>query len=180
MKLSKLALGVTLAAVLSAPVWAQEEAAEIDLSQDSADVAVNSQFGQWVVSCQAVTVSSNVCRLVQEQVLRESNVLVARFIVQPVEDDAAIMLAQVPGEVFLAGGAVYRLEGDEEAPQREMVWQRCMGNICEAAIVLEADELAAMDEAGAILFGYRMEPASEPIVTLVDLQEFTTGLNALR
>ena len=83
MKLSKLALGVTLAAVLSAPVWAQEEAAEIDLSQDSADVAVNSQFGQWVVSCQAVTVSSNVCRLVQEQVLRESNVLVARFIVQP-------------------------------------------------------------------------------------------------
>lgn len=180
MKKSKIIMSLALYALLSAPALGQEEAAEIDLTQDSAEVAVNAQFGQWVVSCEAITVSSNICRLQQEQVLRDSNALLARFIVQPVEDGAAIMLAQVPGDVYLAGGAVYRLEGDEEAPQREMIWQRCAGNLCEAAIVLEADELAAMDEAGAILFGYRMDPSSEPIVTLVDLQEFATGLNALR
>lgn len=179
-ELSRTIGGLILGAALTTPVFAQDDAEKIDLSQESADVAVNAQFGQWVVSCEAVTVSSNVCRLVQEQVLRDSDVLVARFVVQPVEGGDAIMLAQVPGAVFLAGGAVYRLQGDEETPQREMIWQRCYGNICEAAIVLEAEELSAMNEAGAILFGYRLEPNSEPIVTLVDLQEFTNGLDALR
>ncbi len=180
MFLRKFILGLTLSAAVAAPALAQENANPIDLNQDNADVAINTQFGQWVVSCQAVTVNTNVCRLLQEQVLRDSNVLVARFIVQPVENGAAVMLAQVPGDVYLAGGAVYRLDGDEDGPQREMIWQRCMGGICEAALVLEADEIEAMNAAGAILFGYRMEPTSDPIVTLVDLEAFATGLDALR
>jgi invasion protein IalB len=180
MTLRKFMLGLTLSVTVAVPAIAQEDTAAIDLNQNNADVAINTQFGQWVVSCQAVTVNTNVCRLLQEQVLRDSNVLVARFIVQPVENGAAIMLAQVPGDVYLAGGAVYRLDGDEEGPQREMIWQRCMGGICEAAIVLEAEELAAMNSAGAILFGYRMEPTSDPIVTYVDLDAFGTGLDALR
>lgn len=144
------------------------------------DVSVNTQFGQWIVACEAVTVNSNVCRLIQEQILRDTNTLVARFIAQPSDEGTAVLLAQVPIEVFLAGGAVYRLEGDDEAPQREMIWQRCAGALCEAALLLEAEELAAMDGAGAILFGYRMGPTTDPIITRVDMTDFGAGLDALR
>lgn len=149
------------------------------VAQD-AEVAVNAQFGQWIVSCDAVTVNTNICRLVQEQVLRDSGDLVARFIVQPTEDESAVLLAQVPIAVFLAGGAVYRLEGDDVAPQREMIWQRCAGPVCEAALLLEPDELAAMNDAGAILFGYRTGPTTDPVITRVDMTDFTTGLDAIR
>ncbi len=167
----KIAVGAVLACGLAAQVAAQET---------SNDVPVNAQFGSWIVACEAVTVNTNICRLVQEQVLVDTNQLIARFIVQPADDDAAIMLAQVPIAVFLAGGAVYRLEGDDEGPQREMVWQRCAGSLCEAALFLEPEELAAMETAGGLLFGYRTGPETDPIITRVDLTDFLAGLNALR
>jgi invasion protein IalB len=171
LKLKSWIAALACATVLALPAHAQEA---------ESDVPVNAQFGAWVVSCLAVTVNSNVCRLIQEQILRDSNALVVRFIAQPSEEGSAVMLAQVPISVFLAGGAVYRLEGDDDTPQREMIWQRCGGDLCEAAILLDADELTAMNDAGAILFGYRTDPATEPIITRVDLAEFAEGLEALR
>lgn len=144
------------------------------------DVANGTMFGDWIVSCEAVTISRNVCRLLQEQTLRDNNGLVARFIALPAEEGGAILLAQVPMGVYLPGGAVYRLENAQEAAQQEMIWQRCWGNVCEAALGLEAAQLEAIDDAGAILFGYRGDISSEPVITRVDMSNFRAGLDALR
>lgn len=163
---------ITATVLLAQPAVSQDT--------DTKEVSVNQQFGQWVVACQVVTVSKNLCRLVQEQILRETDKLVARFIAQPAPDGAVILLAQVPMGAYLPGGAVYRLDNDAKAKQREMIWQRCLGAICEAALVLDADELKAMNKAGGILFGYRTDPNSDPVVTRVDMTDFTTGVDALR
>ena len=170
--LSKMKLGA--AAVLWAANSVSVQAQSVD------DVPVNTKFGAWTVTCQAISVSRNVCRLIQEQVLTNSDTLVARFIALPAEEGGAVLLAQVPMGVYLPGGAVYRLENDENAEQRSMVWQRCLGDICEAAIGLDADELTQMNESGGVLFGYSAGPTSEPIVTRVDLTDFVKGLDALR
>lgn len=166
-------LTMITAAVFAAasPVMGQEA---------KADVANNTLFGDWIVTCQAVTVTRNICRLVQEQKLRDSNTLVARLIAFPAEDGGAVLLAQVPMGVYLPGGAVFRQESDEAADQQEMIWQRCLGDICEAALGLDAEALAKLAESGAILFGYRGDISSEPIITRVDMAQFGAGLEALR
>jgi invasion protein IalB len=156
------------------------DAAAPSAPQQTGEVANNTRFGDWLVSCQAVTVTRNVCRLVQEQILRDSNTLVARLIALPAADGGAVLLAQVPMGVYLPGGAVFRLETDEEAEQQEMIWQRCLGDVCEAAQALDAAMLEQMDAAGGILFGYRADVASEPIITRVDMTNFRAGLDALR
>ena len=106
------------------------------------EVANNTQFGDWIVTCEAVTVSRTTCRLLQELTLRETNTLVARFIALPAAEGSAVLLAQVPMGVYLPGGAVYRFANDEEAEQREMIWQRCLGDVCEAAFALTPEEIA--------------------------------------
>ncbi len=162
---------LTWSSLCVAPAMAQEA---------KSDVANNTLFGDWIVTCQAVTVTRNICRLVQEQKLRESNTLVARLIAFPAEDGGAVLLAQVPMGVYLPGGAVFRPESDETAEQQEMIWQRCLGDICEAALGLDAEGLADLSGSGAILFGYRADISSEPIITRVNMAQFGEGLEALR
>jgi len=151
------------------------------IAQDApAEVANNTQFGDWTVACQAVTVARNICRLVQEQKMRDTKTLVARLIAFPTDKGGAVLLAQVPMGVYLPGGAVFRLEGNDDEPQQEMIWQRCIGDVCEAALALDADMMAKMTKAGAILFGYRGDISSEPIITRVSLEQFSNGIDALR
>ncbi len=144
------------------------------------DVPVNTRFGDWAIRCDAVTVTRNICRLLQEQVLRESNDLVVRMIGVPAADGGTVLLAQVPMGTYLPGGAVFRAESDEEAEQTEMTWQRCFGDICEAAILLSKDEADAIEAAGNVLFGYRAGPESDPIVTRINMAELGAGIDALR
>lgn len=154
------------------------------MAQDTAtdapaqDVANNTAFGDWIVICEAVTVRENACRLVQELSLRETNALVARFIALPAPE-GAILLAQVPIGVYFPGGAVYRFAGRDDLEQREMIWQRCFGDICEAAIALDADEIAMFAESDTILFGYRQAAAAEPTIVSVDVSQFTQALEAI-
>lgn len=153
---------------------------ETTLATTPQPVANNSTFGDWIVTCQAVTTRDTACRLVQEQSLTDTQQLVARFIALPAEDDAAVLLAQVPMGVYLPGGAVYRIAGNEELEQRSMVWQRCLGQLCEAAIQLDAEEIDMMAEGEAILFGYRMDAGAEPIILRVDTAAFADGVAAIR
>lgn len=143
------------------------------------EIANNTQFGDWIVTCEAVTISRTSCRLLQELSLVESNSLVARFIAFPAAEGSAVLLAQVPMGVYLPGGAVYRFADDEEAEQREMVWQRCLGDVCEAAIALTPEELSAFTEAGSLLFGYRADVQSEPIIAEVDVSRFAEAIAAI-
>ena len=183
MRLGGAGLAAALAVSLS-PVAAQdstdtatsEEPAE---TATAVDLANRTQFGAWIVTCEAATVRRTVCRLVQEQTLRDSGALVARFIAQPVSD-GAILLAQTPMGTYLPGGAVYRFAGNEDLEQREMIWQRCLGDVCEAAAPLDEDELALFAENDALLFGFRMDVASDPIILNVDISQFNDALIALR
>jgi invasion protein IalB len=172
---TRFALAATLAlSPLSAS--AQDETAP---AEESVDVINNTAFGDWIVNCEAITVKRTACRLVQEQSLRDSGELVARFIALPVVD-GAILLAQVPMGVYLPGGAVYRFAGNDDIEQREMIWQRCAQDVCEAAAPLDEDELALFAQEDTMLFGFRPNADSEAVVLSVDLSEFTDAVQQLR
>lgn len=143
------------------------------------DIANNTAFGDWVVSCQAATVKKTVCRLVQEQRVKNSNQLLARFIAIPAKD-GAVLIAQVPMGVYLPGGAVYRFEGKDDLKQRDMVWQTCLNGVCEAAAPLSADELKLFGENKAILFGYKPTADGKPVVLRVSVEQFNKALEVLK
>jgi|LGVF01.2.fsa_nt_gb invasion protein IalB len=181
MNLIKQITAIAAAVVISGSAIAQE-AVENDTAEGAStevgDVANNTAFGDWIVTCEAVTVRQNACRLVQELSLRETNELIARFIVLPAVD-GAILLAQVPIGVYLPGGAVYRFAGRDDIEQREMIWQRCFGELCEAAAALDADEIAVFAEADAMLFGFRADADVEPVILSVDISLFTQALEMI-
>jgi len=159
---------------------ATAQTAETEAKAAPVDTPVNTLFGDWAIRCDAVTVTRNICRLMQEQVLRTDNTLVVRMMGLPAAEDGAVMLAQVPMGIYLPGGAVFRLENDAEAEQVEMIWQRCFAQVCEAAIALTAEQVDMYDTGGSILFGYRTGPEAEPIVTRVNMENFSAGIAALK
>lgn len=182
MKLTGLILALSLTAGMAAAQDATtdtETDAATDASATSQDLANGTTFGDWLVACEAISVRDTACRLVQTLTLTDGQTLVSNFITVPSED-GAILIAQVPMGVYLPGGAVYRFAGDEDAEQREMIWQSCQGQVCEAAAPLDTEELAAMDAAGKLLFGYRIRPDADPVVVEVDVTELSEGLDALR
>ncbi|WP_460275385.1 invasion associated locus B family protein [Celeribacter sp. ULVN23_4] len=176
--LTRLALTATLALAPFAAL-AQEAETATDTTEQTTDVINNTAFGDWIVNCQALTAKRTSCRLVQEQSLRDSGAFVARFIGVPVSD-GAILLAQVPMGVYLPGGAVYRFAGNEEIEQREMIWQRCADDVCEAAAPLTEEELALFAEEDTMLFGFRPVADGEPVILSVDISEFADAIQKLR
>lgn len=170
---------IPLVLAMAGPVTAQESVTGAEIATEAEDVANGTTFGDWVISCEAETIRRTVCRLVQTLTLQESDDLVAQFIAVPAQD-GAVLIAQVPMGVFLPGGAVYRFTDDEALEQREMIWQSCQGQVCEAAYPLDEEELALMGTHSSILFGYRFSSDSEPIVVEVDISEFTRGIEILR
>ena len=128
-------------------------------------------FGDWVLVCDG----GQPCRMVQQQTVIETGALAVRLIAVKTSD-GAILAAQVPMGVHLPSGAVYRLRTPEDAPQREMIWQRCMSDVCEAALPLDADELALFSQNDALLFAYRMSPNEEARIIQVSLNGFEDGL----
>lgn len=153
--------------------------AQAQTQTETPDLSNNTAFGGWIVKCEALSVKRSVCRLTQELTLRESGDLVVRLVAMPVSD-GALLFAQVPIGVYLPGGAVYRPKDDEAAEQRELVWQRCLGGVCEAATGLDTAELEKLKTTQSVLFGYRMDAEGQPIVVEVDTARFVEALDALR
>jgi invasion protein IalB len=178
-KLGTALMAIPLVVAMAVPVAAQQSADGTEGAPSLEDVANGTTFGDWVIACEAETIRRTVCRLVQTLTLQDSDQLVAQFIAVPAQD-GAVLIAQVPMGVFLPGGAVYRFADDESLEQREMIWQSCQGQICEAAYPLDEEELALMGAHSSILFGYRFSADSEPIVVEVDISEFTRGIEILR
>jgi invasion protein IalB len=166
--MKSLLAGAVLAVAGSGAAWAQET-----------DVANGSAFGNWVVNCQAATINRTTCQLIQEQSIRETGQMIARFVAVPATD-GAILLAQAPMGVYLPGGAVYRFAGAEDIEQREMIWQSCAGNLCEAAVGLSEEELELFAQHEAILFGFQAQAGAEPVVIRVDIQDFARAISLLR
>ncbi len=144
------------------------------------EVANNAQFGDWIVACEAVSTQRTSCRIVQSQSIAETGALVAKFVAYPLAEGEALLVAQVPMGVYLPGGAVFRPADDETAEQQSMIWQRCAGAICEAALQLTADNVENLAAAESIIFGYQANPGQDPIVTRVSTSAFADALNAIR
>jgi invasion protein IalB len=147
--------------------------------EQSTAISNNSAFGGWIVNCEAITVNSTACRLIQQLSRTEDNSLIVRMIVLPAGDGTHLMIAQTPSGVYLPGGAVYRFAENEEIEQREMIWQNCMADTCEAAARLDADELAIFDVNTTLLFGYRPDVTSEAIIVPMDISQFGEAIAAL-
>ncbi|MFC0278220.1 invasion associated locus B family protein [Falsigemmobacter intermedius] len=173
--LSAVALTATLA---FAPVAVAQTAAP-EAAAPVQDLANYTAFGSWLVNCEALSVKRSVCRLTQELTLKDSGELVVRLVALPVKD-GALLFAQVPQGVYLPGGAVYRIADKEDLPQREMIWQRCLGGVCEAATGLDEAELETLSGAESVLFGYRMDADGEPLIVKVEMSRFSEGVAALR
>lgn len=140
----------------------------------------NTLFGDWMVSCEAVSVSRVACSLRQQLTLTENDQLIVQMIAVPAEDGTAILLAQVPIGAYLPAGAVYRFDNENEGEeQRSMIWQRCLGGLCEAAIQLDAEELARFAENDRLLFGYRPDIGAEPLIVALDISRFNEALAAI-
>lgn len=168
-----LAVGVSLAFASFA------QAQEAQPAAPAQDLANYTAFGAWLVNCEALSVKRSVCRLTQELTLKDTGDLVVRLVALPVKD-GALLFAQVPQGVYLPGGAVYRIADNEDLPQREMIWQRCLGGVCEAATGLDEAELEALNGVPSILFGYRMDAEGEPLIVNVEMSKFSDGIAALR
>jgi len=180
MKTTSMIFGIIAAAGIAATAQAQETAQAEEAAQTATEEMRNGEMvGDWVVVCEAVTISQTQCRLVQEQSLRDTGEMVARFIAVPVSD-GAILLAQVPLGVFLPGGAVYRFSGNDEVEQRNMIWQRCADTVCEAAAPLSEEELALFAESEALLFGFRETSDGDPVVLSVGIDGFAEAIEKLR
>lgn len=148
-------------------------------AQDT-EIGNGSTFGSWEVVCDAVTTQRVSCRLVQTQTLTETGELVVRMLVYPQPEGGALLIAQVPIGIYLPGGAVYRSEASEDAPVTGLVWQRCLGEICEAALALDAAKVGELVASDAILFAYQVNPGEDRRVVRVDLAEFEAGLAAIQ
>ena len=167
-------LGTVALSVIGCATVAQETASKV-----GEELRNGQLVGDWVVTCEAVTVSRTQCRLVQEQSMRETGQMVARFIAIPVSD-GAILLAQVPMGVYLPGGAVYRFAGKDDIEQRNMIWQRCAETVCEAAAPLTEEELGLFAQNDALLFGFRETADAEPVVLRVGIDGFAGAIAKLR
>jgi len=126
-----------------------------------------------------VTSARTQCRLVQSITRTDDKSLVVKFVAMPAADGQALMVAQVPIGVWLPAGAVFRPEDQTEAEQKKMIWQKCLGQICEAAIGLTPADLAGFTAAKGILFGYRMDRTTDPIIIRVDVSRMEEALKAL-
>ena len=178
--LAAAAFGLIAVQVAFAQETTEEVPADISAAlEQSAAIANNSAFGGWIVNCEAITVNSTSCRLIQQLSRTEDNSLIVRMVVVPAGDGSHLMIAQTPSGVYLPGGAVYRFAENEEVEQREMIWQRCIGDTCEAAARLDAEELALFDANATLLFGYRPDVTSEPIIVPMDISQFGEAIAAL-
>ena len=180
-----------MAPLLACGALAQD--GDLDLGSDAALTATpaqtrtdgetlnNTLFGDWMVSCEAVSVSRVACSLRQQLTLADTDQLIVQMVAVPAEGDSAILLAQVPMGAYLPAGAVYRFDNEnEDEEQRSMVWQRCLGGLCEAAIQLDAEELAQFAANDRLLFGYRPDIGAEPLIVALDISRFNEALAAIR
>ncbi len=144
------------------------------------EVANNAAFGDWVVNCEAVSTQRTQCRVVQTQSRQDTGALVIQLIAYAAPEGGAVLVAQVPIGVYLPAPLAFRAESEPDAPEQTMIWQRCLGQICEAALQLEAPAFAALTEAETVLFGYQPAPGAEAVITRVNTIGLADAVDATR
>ena len=146
------------------------------VAQQAGSVENGTTFGNWVIGCGAETTQPTQCNLVQDLRIAESGALVARVLVTELQGGPAL-IGQVPIGAYLPSGIVYQVEGDD-TPQRELIWQRCLGELCEGALALDDAEIERLSQ-GTMLLGYRPAPGSDPMILRIQLDGFGDGVAAI-
>lgn len=82
------------------------------------DVANNTPFGDWRVSCDAVSVSQTFYQSEQQKSVLDTNELAGRFAAFTTLNGGAILLAQVPIGVYLPGRALLMVWKADSQPKR--------------------------------------------------------------
>ncbi|MEM1360877.1 MAG: invasion associated locus B family protein [Pseudomonadota bacterium] len=133
------------------------------------------KYGSWLQICE----EGQPCRAVQQLAVTQTGEFAARIIGIKVED-GLWLAAQVPMGVYFPAGAVFKVNTAEDTPQEQMIWQRCLNGICEAAIQLDSERLEDFSQADQMYFAYRMRPDEDPRLLNVSLDGFIDALEAPR
>ncbi len=144
------------------------------------EVANNASFGDWVVNCEAVSTQRTSCWVAQTQSRADNGGLVLQLIAYALPEGGALLAAQVPIGAYLPFNVSFQPEADENPQPQRMIWQRCLGQICEAALQFSAEELAALNDAEQVLFGYQPAPGVDALVTRVSTGTLVEALDAIR
>lgn len=145
-------------------------------------IANGTQFGRWTLSCEAIAVGETACVLSQRIVRGSDNAFLTDILMFANPQDAAqvFLAARVPEGVYLPAGFALRSEAADDAAQRDLTWQACAGGLCEALTVFSDDEVAALEDGGAVIAGFRPSLQSEPLVFRFSMEGARAGLDALR
>lgn len=136
------------------------------------------QFGNWVVTCEAVAVNETLCVLSQRLVRSEGNSFLAELVAFNDPDKVGSFVAAiVPVGVYLPSGFSLRLEDSETVFDFE--WQACSRDMCEALLELDGAQLELLESAGGAVAGYRPAQGAEPLVFSVGTEGLLPGLQAL-
>ncbi|MCU0829864.1 MAG: invasion associated locus B family protein [Tabrizicola sp.] len=153
------------------------------LAQDEAGRVMNGQtFGAWTVSCEAIAAGETVCVLNQQLVRDTDQAFLAQFLALWSDDGTKrYILARVPVGVYLPFGMALQPEvPDGEATLRQMIWQSCNGQVCEALVEFGPEEIASFVGPDiAILASYQPSLGKDPVVFRFSMDGLVDGMDAL-
>ena len=149
-----------------------------------APIANGTVFGAFTLQCEAETVQSVTCALVQTIVAAEDKRFLAELGVNlgavgggATAPQPLTLVVRTPAAMRLAVPPAYLLaEGTQETP---VPWLTCAGEFCLAALVLDESAVTALRAAPKLTLGYLPLDARDPVSFDIALDGLSAGLQAL-
>lgn len=168
-------LGVSLGLLLCSSGWA--------LAQQTA-IANGSIFGNFTLQCEAETIQTVTCALVQTIVAADDQRFLAEIGVNlGVRDNTGTvptpltLVMRTPSSMRLSVSPAYVLRDATE--EVSVPWLTCAGDFCLAAVPLDDGALAALSAAPSMTTGYLPLGTTAPVSFDVALDGLAQGLRAL-
>ena len=169
--------------ILSAVFPAQLAGAQMGAAQD-APIANGTVFGAFTLQCEAETVQSVTCALVQTIVAADDKRFLAEFGVNlgalggaGATAQALTLVIRTPAAMRLAVPPAYLLA--DTTQENPVPWLTCAGEFCLAALVLDDSAVSELRAAPKLTLGYLPLDAPNPISFDVPLDGLSQGLQAL-
>lgn len=148
----------------------------------AARVANGTRFGNWTLTCEALAVGETACVLNQRIARSSDGVFLSDFLMfwNPRAEDEIFLAARVAEGAYLPAGFAIRGESAADDAQRDLTWQSCSGDLCEALTAFTSDEIAALEDGGDVIAGYRPSLQSEAVIFRFSMVGAGAGLDALK
>jgi invasion protein IalB len=141
-------------------------------------------FGNFTLQCEAETIQTVTCALVQTIVaaddrrfLAEVGVNLGALNTDSPNADGATMVIRTPSAMRLSVPPAYLL--DSSTQENPVPWLTCAGEFCLAALPLDPAALRAVADASSLTAGYLPLNATAPLSFEVALEGLAAGLRAL-